>query len=217
MDLYELVRGPMAWVALLVFLLGSLYRLVSAWAASGKAGASSGSPGRTHTIRSLLHGLIPFGSVTMRKNPLLTVVTFVFHVCLVVTPIVLLAHAVLWYESWKIRLWSPPEAVTDAMTVLVLLACVFFLIRRLTVVEVKSVTSRSDFLLLGLIALTFLSGFLAFHQWGPYRTLLILHILAGEVLLIAIPFTRLSHMLLFVFTRAHVGAEFGEVCESRDW
>jgi nitrate reductase gamma subunit len=217
MDLYELVRGPMAWIAFLVFILGSLYRLASAMVASGKGKAPRKSSRGTHAIRSLLHGLIPFGSVTMRKNPGLTVVTFVFHACLVVTPVVLLAHAVLWYESWEISLWSPPEAVTDATTVLVILACVFFLIRRLTVTEVKSVTSPSDFLLLALIALTFLTGFLAFHQWGPYRALLITHILAGEVMLIAIPFSRLSHMLLFVFTRAHVGSEFGDVCKAQDW
>jgi nitrate reductase gamma subunit len=217
MDLYEFVRGPIAWIAFLVFLLGSLYRLASAMVASGKGRAPRGGRRPTKTMRSLLHGLIPFGSVTMRKNPGLTVVTFVFHVCLVVTPLVLLAHAVLWYESWKVRLWSPPEAVTDAMALLVLLACVFFLIRRLTVTEVKSVTRPSDFLLLGLIALTFLTGFLAFHQWGPYRTLLITHILAGEVMLVAIPFTRLSHMLLFASTRAHVGSEFGDVCKAQDW
>ena len=217
MDLYEFVRGPMAWIAFLVFFLGSLYRLVSALAASAKSGAPRKGSLWTNAIRSLLHGLIPFGTVTMRKNPWLTVVTFVFHVCLVVTPIVLLAHAVLWYESWKINLWSPPEAVTDAMTILVLLACVFFLIRRLAVTEVRSVTDPLDFLLLGLITLTFLTGFLAYHQWGPYRALLILHILSGEVMLIAIPFSRLSHMLLFVFTRAHVGSEFGEVLQPQDW
>ncbi len=216
MDLYELARGPLAWVALLVFALGSLYRLVAALIASG----GSRGPGKdSYTgkrIQSILQGLIPFGTVISRKNPVLTVVTFVFHVCLIVTPIVLLAHAVLWYESWKIHLWSPPESVTDMMTVLVLLACVFFLIRRLTVTEVKSVTGPSDVLLLALIALTFLTGFLAYHQWGPYRTLLIAHMLSGELVLIAIPFTRLSHMLLFAFTRAHVGSEFGHVITSKD-
>jgi hypothetical protein len=28
MDYYELVRGPFAWLALLIFILGSLYRIV---------------------------------------------------------------------------------------------------------------------------------------------------------------------------------------------
>jgi nitrate reductase gamma subunit len=217
MDLYELVRGPMAWVALLVFFLGSAYRVASALVAARKGRASYPGTSLKQGMRSVLHGLIPFGSVTMRKHPALTIVTFVFHVCLVATPIVLLAHGVLWYESWQISLWSLPEAVTDAMAVLVILACVFFLIRRLVVAEVKSVTDPLDFLLLAMIVLTFLSGFLAYHQWGPYRPLLILHILSGEVMLIAIPFSRLSHMLLFAFTRAHVGSEFGEVCKAQDW
>lgn len=217
MDLYELVRGPMAWIAFLVFLFGSTYRLASALVGAKEGRVFHLQSSVTSRIRSLFHGCTPFGTVTSRKHPVLTIVTFVFHVCLLVTPIVLLAHAVLWYESWKISLWSPPETVTDLMALWVILACVFFLIRRLVTVEVKRVTVASDFFLLALIALTFLTGFLAYHQWGPYRPLLILHILSGEVMLIAIPFTRLSHMFLFLFTRAHVGAEFGEVCRSKDW
>jgi len=217
MDLYELVRGPMAWIALVVFVLGSAYRVVSALVAATKGRASYPGASLKQGVRSVLHGLIPFGSVTMRKHPAMTIVTFIFHVCLVLTPIVLLAHAVLWYESWQISLWSPSETVTDVMAILVILACAFFLVRRLVVTEVKSMTDPLDFLLLALIALTFLTGFLAYHQWGPYRPLLILHMLSGEVMLIAIPFSRLSHMLLFVFTRAHVGSEFGEVLQSRDW
>ena len=35
--------------------------------------------------------------------------------------------------------------------------------------------------------------------------------------LIAIPFSRLSHMLLFVSARTHVGSEFGDVCKAQDW
>ncbi|MBE9543384.1 MAG: hypothetical protein IMF02_02740 [Proteobacteria bacterium] len=29
MDVYELVRGPLAWVALIIFVGGSLYRIIS--------------------------------------------------------------------------------------------------------------------------------------------------------------------------------------------
>jgi nitrate reductase gamma subunit len=47
--------------------------------------------------------------------------------------------------------------------------------------------------------------------------MLILHILTGEILLVAIPFTRLSHMFFFFFTRAYMGSEFGSVRNARDW
>jgi len=35
--------------------------------------------------------------------------------------------------------------------------------------------------------------------------------------LLVIPWTRLVHMLWFVFTRAYMGSEFGAVRHSRDW
>jgi hypothetical protein len=44
-----------------------------------------------------------------------------------------------------------------------------------------------------------------------------LHVLAGDIMLAAIPFTRLSHMILSPFTRAYMGSEFGAVRHARDW
>jgi nitrate reductase gamma subunit len=121
------------------------------------------------------------------------------------------------YESWKIQWCSLPECAADVMSVLVVLACVFFLVRRIVAPEVQNVTFLSDYVLLAVVMLPFLTGFLAYHQIGPYRLTLIHHILAGEILLVAIPFTRLSHMFFFFFTRAYMGSEFGNVRNARDW
>jgi nitrate reductase gamma subunit len=217
MDLYEIVRGPLAWIALLVFFLGTIYRIVSMLIEARKDKVVYPYMSLKYGLRSLMHWLIPFGSVNMRKRPVMTVVTFVFHICLLVAPIFLLAHIVLVYESWQVQWWSLPEGVTDVMTVLVVLACVFFLVRRIVAPEVQNVTFLSDYVLLALVALPFLTGFLAYHQLGPYRPMLILHILTGEILLVAIPFTRLSHMFFFFFTRAYMGSEFGNVRNARDW
>lgn len=217
MDLYEIVRGPLAWVALLVFFLGTVYRIVSMLVEARKDKVVYPYMSLKYGLRSLMHWLIPFGSVNMRKRPVMTIVTFVFHICLVLTPIFLLAHVILVYESWKIQWWSLPESAADVMSVLVVLACVFLLVRRIVSPEVQNVTFLSDYVLLTLVALPFITGFLAYHQLGPYRPTLILHILTGEILLVAIPFTRLSHMFFFFFTRAYMGSEFGNVRNARDW
>lgn len=217
MDLYEIVRGPLAWAALLVFVLGTVYRIVSMLIEARKDKVIYPYLSLKYGLRSLMHWLIPFGSVNMRKRPVMTVVTFVFHICLVLTPVFLLAHIVLWYESWKIQWWSLPEGAADVMCVLVVLACVFLLVRRIVAPEVRNVTFLSDYVLLAVVMLPFLTGFLAYHQWGPYRPMLTLHILAGEIMLVAIPFTRLSHMFFFFFTRAYMGSEFGYVRSARDW
>jgi nitrate reductase gamma subunit len=71
--------------------------------------------------------------------------------------------------------------------------------------------------ILAITAAPFITGFLAYHQWIEYRTMLILHILSGETMLMAIPFTRLVHMFYFWFTRAYMGSEFGGVRHARDW
>jgi nitrate reductase gamma subunit len=96
-------------------------------------------------------------------------------------------------------------------------ACVFFLVRRLVSPEVQYVTSASDYILLAIVAAPFITGFLVYFQWFEYQTLMILHVLSGEIMLVAIPFTRLSHMLFAPLTRGYMGSEFGGVRHARDW
>ena len=217
MDLYELVRGPFAWVALIIFVAGSIYRIISMLITGKKEPALDPSENFRGAARSILHGLIPFGATTMRKQPVFAIVTIGFHLCVIILPLFLLAHIVLWYESWQILWWSLPDLLADLMAVWVILACLYFLGRRWLVPEVKKVTRPSDILLPVIVLMTFLTGFLAYHQWGPYRPIMILHVLAGEILLIAIPFSKLGHMLFFMFSRAYMGAEFGRVLKGREW
>ena len=128
-----------------------------------------------------------------------------------------MGHAVLWEESWNISWASLSPHVADAMTFLVILGGVFFMGRRLFLPEVKNVTTWRDYVILLIVVGPFISGFIAHHQWLPYRAMIILHIVSGALWLIVIPFTRLSHMLWFVFTRAYMGSEFGSVRNARDW
>ena len=217
MDIYELVRGPLAWVALIIFVLGSIYRIVFSLYSSKKEPVLDSSARARDAARSILHGLIPFATTDMRRRPLFTVVSFLFHLCVVILPVFLLAHIVLWYESWKIQWWSLPDGPADIMTLWVMAACVYFFFRRLRTPEVKQVSRPGDFGLLLIILLAFLTGFLAYHQWGPYRPILIVHIISSEVLLVVLPFSKLGHMLYFSFSRAYMGAEFGKHLRARDW
>jgi nitrate reductase gamma subunit len=89
----------------------------------------------------------------------MTIVTFAFHICLLITPIFLLAHIILIEEAWNLSWWSLPDGLADAMTLIVIAGCIFFLVRRLTSPEVQYVTSASDFVLLAIIAAPFVTGF----------------------------------------------------------
>jgi nitrate reductase gamma subunit len=170
-----------------------------------------------YSLRSILHWITPFGTENWRRHPYLTVATFAFHICLIVTPVFLLAHVILWEEAFDISWWTLPESAAQVMTLIVIAGCVFFLVRRLIRPEVQYVTSASDYLILAIVAAPFVTGFLAYYQWVDYQVIIILHILAGQVMLVAIPFTRLSHMMFSLFTRAYMGSEFGAVRHARDW
>jgi nitrate reductase gamma subunit len=217
-EIYNFVSGPLAWLAFILFFGGCLYRLVRLFMlVKEKEPFIFTYMSWKYSLRSIFHWIIPFGTVNWRRHPVLTVVTFVFHIGLVIAPIFLLAHVILLDEALNISWWALPDAWADVLAVAVIIGCVFFLVRRLTQPEVKFVTSGSDFVILAIVAAPFITGFIAYHQWIDYPVMMVLHVVAGEVMLVSIPFTRLSHMLFSPFTRAYMGSEFGKVRHARDW
>ena len=217
-EIYNFVSGPLAWLAFILFFGGCLYRLVRLFMlVKEKEPFIFTYMSWKYSRRSIFHWIIPFGTVNWRRHPVLTVVTFVFHISLLIAPIFLLSHVILVDEALNLSWWTIPDAWADVLTVVVIIGCLFFLVRRLTQPEVKFVTSASDFVILTIVAAPFITGFIAYHQWIDYPVMMVLHVVAGEVLLVAMPFTRLSHMLLSPFTRAYMGSEFGKVRHARDW
>lgn len=216
--LYNFVRGPLAWVAFILFFGGILYRLISMLLlARKKDNVVFEYFSLYYGLRSIFHWIIPFANRNSRERPIFTIVTFAFHICLLAVPLFLLAHVILWDESFSITWWTLPDSVAEIMTIIVVVACGYFLWRRLTQPEVKFVTSGSDYVILAIVAAPFITGFMAYHQWLGYKFWLILHILAGEVMLVVIPFTRLAHMIYSPFTRAYMGSELGSVRHVKDY
>ena len=216
-SLYNLLRGPLVWIAFLVFIGGSIYKVREMILLAKNEKVVMPYISLKLTLRSLFHWLIPFNSVNWRLRPVITIVTFLFHIGLVFTPIFLVAHNVLIYESWGIDWWTLPENLADIMTMIVIGSCIFFFLRRIFAPEVRFVTFADDYLILAITFLPFITAFLAYHQWLlPNKTMVILHMLFGEIMLIAIPFTRLGHMFYFFLTRAYMGSDHG-FRHSRDW
>lgn len=215
---YAFVTGPMAWLAFLIFIFGSFFRFFSLYRlAKKKDGAVFEYMNLKFALRSIGHWLTPFGSRSMKLNPSLTVVTFLFHICLFLVPIFVFGHVVLWKENFDVSWITLPNALADIMTLIVILSCLFFMWRRMTLPEVKYLTTWVDYLILIIVAAPFVTGFWAYHQFPGFASMTIIHIIAGEIMLITIPFTKLFHMFLFPFTRGYIGSEFGGVRMAKDW
>lgn len=207
-SIYNLVRGPFVWIAFLVFIGMSVYKVRRLYLMAKNEKVVLPSIKIEAAGRSILHWIVPFGSRNWRLKWPVTITTFVFHIGLIFTPIFLLSHNILWYESWGVSWWSLPEKVADIMTLLVIVTSVIFFMRRIFAPEVRFVTSSNDLLILAISFFPFLTGFLAYHSLLlPYKAMVILHILFGEAMLIAIPFTRLAHMFYFFMTRAFMGSQ----------
>ena len=217
-DIYAFVSGPMVWIAFIVFICGSIYRIAHLVILTHRKERFVYSYlSWKYSLRSILHWMTPFATENMRRNPVFTLVTFAFHICLLASPVFLLAHVVLIEEAWSLSWWTLPDSVAIMMAMVVIVCCLFFLIRRRVQPEVRYVTSLSDYILLVVVAAPFVTGVLAYYQLFDYQWISILHILSGEIMLIAIPFTRLSHMLFAPLTRAYMGSEFGGVRHAQDW
>ncbi|MFO7816895.1 MAG: TmcC family electron transfer complex membrane anchor subunit [Thermodesulfobacteriota bacterium] len=215
---YSIISGPLAWTAWTVFILGMLYRILSLVITSiDKDPIVTNYFSLKYALRSIMHWSIPFASRNMRLHPAMTIISFAFHICLVVVPLFTLGHIILWEEYFGFQFPALPSKISSSMTGIVVCAVIFFALRRIILPEVRYVTGISDFILLILIFLPFISGMAAYHQWFSPKPTMIIHILSSEILLISIPFTRMAHMFLAVFTRSYTGSEFGSVRHAKDW
>ncbi len=216
--IYNFVSGPLVWLAFIIFIGGSIYRIRNLILLVNKKERFIYTyMSLKYSLRSIMHWIVPFATVNWRKRPVMTVTTFIFHAGVVIMPLFLSAHVIMFNNAWGFSWWSLPEKFTDAVTLLVILCAVIFLLRRLVLREVKFLTDKYDYGILLIAVAPFVTGFFAYHNIGSYHFWVILHILSGEIMLVAIPFTRLSHMIYAVFTRAYIGSEFGKVRHARDW
>jgi nitrate reductase gamma subunit len=213
----EFARGPLVWISFAIFIGGSIYKLIWLYNRSKKDKVVHPYMNLKFGLRSLMHWIIPFGSRNMRLRPFFTIYSFIFHICLLITPIFVLGHIVLWNESWGISWPHLPEELSNVMAIIVVVTVVLFFLRRIADPTVRFVTSWTDYLLLTFVALPFATGILAYYQALDYDTVITLHMISGNIWIAMIPFTRIVHMLFFPFTRAYMGSEFGYVRSARDW
>ncbi len=212
--MYAFVTGPLAWLAFIIFFAGITYRAVwyfrgLNWQLDRVAYKEHMAYGIKGALRSIFMWLIPFGTHSWRFYPFFTVCFFAFHIGLLFTPLFIYGHNVLLQERFGFSLWSMSAGATDFMTWMVLVAAVFIILRRNALPEVRIITKPYDYLVIAIAVAPFVTGLLARYQVGNYNFWLIAHILSGELFLVAIPLTKLSHFIGFFLSRAQIGMDYG--------
>ena len=216
--IYNFAIGYLAWAAWAIFIGGGIWRIAGMISKAKKKEMNAYAyMDLGFSMRSICRWSIPFATLGWKTNPGMTIATFIFHISLVLLALFAPGHAVMWDYLFGMGVPSLPEHLADGLTVAVILCCFFFIFRRLQNPVVRYVSSVHDWSVLGLVTLVFVSGLFAKLQIGPALPVALIHVLSGEAILIAIPFTRLSHAFFIPFTRAYMGSEFGGVRHCPDW
>ena len=215
MDFYSFVEGPLLWIAFLTFIIGTILRIALVVATARKMdGPMFQHFSWKYVLATLGRWILPINK-DMAKNPVFMSLVYIFHICLIVVPIWLAGHVSLWEESRFEWSWTAlPDAWADWMTLILIAISIFFLLRRLISADIRLLSTLSDYLLIVVTALPFVTGYFLTHGTLDSIALLgdnmsLIHMLSGELMLILIPLTRLSHAFLFFFSRAATGIEFG--------
>jgi len=217
----DFIQGQLASIAFIIFILGLIFQFIQFFKLTKKKEwiypPLEVKPEKKTAGQWVTFCLASLNGTLWKTDPLITIVTSVFHVFLILVPLFLLGHNILLNQSWGLSLWSLPESITDILTLVVLICVAFFLGRRLFLSRVRVITSLYDYAILLIALAPFLTGYLAYHQWFHYDTVMTVHVLAGEVMLITIPFTKLGHMLFFFLYRFLIGNEYSFARGERTW
>ncbi len=212
--MYVFLTGFMFWLSLTVFCLGVIVRTFLywkglSWSLDRVAYRAYPLAGFQGALNSVWKWLLPFGTQGWRKQPLMTVFFFGFHIGAIAVPLFLLAHNLILQEKLGFSLATLDQSAADVLTWIVLICALFLVLRRIALPEVRILTTWYDYLILALAVAPFLTGLLARYELGGSSFWLPAHILSGEILLMAIPFTKLSHAFLFFASRAQLGMDYG--------
>ena len=162
------MTGPLLWLSFGIFFVGCIVRVVKYikglnWQMDRVAYRPHFSYGMKGAIRSIGLWLLPFATRSWRKNPFFTLLFFVFHIGLLVTPVFLVAHNIILKERWGFSLPTIPGGLADILTLGVMTAAVFMIFRRIALSEVRILTTFYDYLVLAIAVAPFVTGYIAQH------------------------------------------------------
>ena len=200
----DFARGPLFRVALTAMVLGLAYRIgvtVLQIAGAWRRAEDRRLPGR-EIATTTLAWLVPVR--LLRSRPIYSVASFLFHLGIIGVSLFLLGHVALLSGFLPAGWPTLSPAVADTLTLACLAALSVLLAGRLVVRSARNLTRLQDALILVILLLTVLFGFLAAHPTvSPFaaRSILLLHILCGDLVLVLIPTTKIAHCVLYPLTQ----------------
>jgi nitrate reductase gamma subunit len=211
MSFLLLSKGLLFEVSLAIFIFGVILRLGEVLFLGYKKDLSvaKGNP-TMFGIKTIFSRSIP--SVEMfEKRGFLILNGIVFHIGLFVVVFLFAPHITVFDGLIGISWPSISSQVINFVSVITIFSMVVVLFHRIKHKVMKYLTTTGDYIAWIVTFLPMLTGFMAYnHILLPYNLILALHILSVDLLLVFLPFSKLSHSFLFFLARFHNGRMAGQ-------
>jgi nitrate reductase gamma subunit len=204
------VRGPGLQIASVIFVVGVVVRLFGILTlgrapnlAEPRGSAMAGG------MRTMLTRFFPDSSM-YKRTAFTTIAGYVFHIGFFVTLFLYAPHILVIDSVMGVSWPALPTPIVDATAVLTMITLVAVLLHRISDPVQRFLSRFQDYFVWFLTILPVVTGYIAFHRIGlPPPTLIAIHILSVELLMIAFPFTKLMHTFTLFMARWYNGAIAG--------
>lgn len=201
----EFARGPLFRLSFGVMMLGLLRVLLldlyGAWEAYRRAGDKTLPWG--YIIRRTLVWFFPVNRV-FKGRPFYSICSILFHIGLILVPVLLFAHIQLWQSGVGISWPALPKPVADWLTISTIVFALALLIGRSFSRTSSFLSRKQDYLWPLLLLLPFVTGYVCANMSvgaSTYQVTMLIHILSGELIFILLPFTKIAHCILLPFSQ----------------
>ncbi len=209
MDLLQFATGPALTFSFAVFVIGAAWRLVHLFRIKKRVDLSEPrGPNETlGGIWMIASRSINHGPLTDRiKAPIAN--AYLMHMVLFVVIIFAADHIDLVYDAWGIAWPALPDILIRVATIVLLVTIGVTVIRRLRHPVLRMLSNFDDWFSLTVTALPVVSGLMSALIEPRNDTVLAIHVMTVNLLLIWFPFGKLMHMFLIFGSRYAAGAAF---------
>ena len=158
-------------------------------------------------MESLTNVLKPWSMESTRKNPFFYVEFIIFHIAVALT-----IGATFFIPLVPSMMTPSVSKVFMVFMGLAFLIGLRRIYRRLTVPEIRIISSPDDYFAICLMTVFFAVGFVAMWMWiqgNPDTGYMWIFFLMTTFFLLYVPFSKISHYILYPFGRVNFGRTFG--------
>lgn len=209
-DFLNWVRGTGFQIATVIFVAGVVIRILEIFSLGRKANLAEAKGSEMASgLRTMISRSIPDSS-TFKRSSFTVVSGYIFHIGLFVTIFLFAPHILLIRDIIGFGWPALPTAVVDAVAVVSIITLLAVLAHRMTDKVQRYLTHSEDRLVWFVTIAPLITGYMTFHGMGiSTATLLGIHILSVELLMVVFPFTKLMHAFTTFMARWYTGAISG--------